>query len=91
MRDLIIDLDAIAENLETMRSKVGDAKVLGVVKANAYGHGLIEVAMKLESEGIDYLGVADVDEALELREFGIETPVLAWLHDPHDRFVRGRN
>ena len=87
MRDLIIDLDAIAANYRTMRDRAGGAKVMAVVKANAYGHGMIEVALKLEAEKVDFFGVADVDEALELREYGIETPILAWLHDPSDDFV----
>ncbi|MFM6977371.1 MAG: alanine racemase [Micrococcales bacterium] len=87
MRDLIIDLDAIAANFHTMKNRAGGAKVMSVVKANAYGHGMIEVALKLEQEKADFFGVADVDEALELREYGIETPILAWLHDPEDRFV----
>ncbi len=87
MRELIIDLDAIAANFHTMKNRSGGAKVMAVVKANAYGHGMVEVALKLEAEKVDYFGVADVDEALELREYGIETPILAWLHDPDDRFV----
>lgn len=87
MRELIIDLDAIAANFHTMKNRAGGAKVMAVVKANAYGHGMVEVALKLEQEKVDFFGVADVDEALELREFGIETPILAWLHDPEDRFV----
>jgi len=87
MRELIIDLDAIAANFHTMKNRAGGAKVMAVVKANAYGHGMVEVALKLEQEKVDFFGVADVDEALELREYGIETPILAWLHDPEDRFV----
>ena len=87
MRDLIIDLDAIEANLNTFRKRAPGAKILAVVKANAYGHGLYEVALKLETAKVDYFGVADVDEALQLREGGIETPVLAWLHDPNDRFT----
>lgn len=87
MRELIIDLDAIAANFHNMKKRAGGAKVMAVVKANAYGHGMIEVALKLEQEKVDFFGVADVDEALELREYGIETPILAWLHDPEDRFV----
>lgn len=87
MRDLIIDLDAIVDNFENFKKRAGGAKVLAVVKANAYGHGLYEVALKLETAKVDYFGVADVDEALHLREGGIETPVLAWLHDPNDRFT----
>jgi len=87
MRELIIDLDAVAFNLGVMRARVGGAMVCGVVKANAYGHGMIEVARKLEEAGVDYLGVADVTEALELRRAGIDAPILAWLHDPHEMFV----
>jgi alanine racemase len=87
MRTLRINLDAIVHNLDVMRARASQAKVMGVVKANAYGHGAIEVARTLERAGVDYLGVADVDEALALREAGIATPILAWLHDPSDDFV----
>jgi alanine racemase len=87
MRELIIDLDAIAYNLDVMRQRTSGAMVCGVVKANAYGHGMLEVARKLEAAGVDYLGVADVTEALELRRAGIVSPILAWLHDPHEMFV----
>lgn len=87
MRELIIDLDAIEANLNTFRKLAPNAKVMAVVKANAYGHGLYEVALKLERAKVDYFGVADVDEALHLREGGLETPILAWLHDPNDRFT----
>ena len=87
MRELVIDLDAIVFNFENFKRRAGGAKILAVVKANAYGHGLFEVALKLETAKVDYFGVADVDEALQLREGGIETPVLAWLHDPNDRFT----
>jgi alanine racemase len=81
MRELIIDLDVIAGNLKTMRGHCPDVKVCGVVKANAYGHGMIPVALRLQAEGVDYLGVADIEEALELRSAGISIPILAWLHD----------
>lgn len=81
MRELVIDLDAIAANLNRMRQVAPNSKVCGVVKANAYGHGMIPVAKRLVAEGVDYLGVADIHEALQLREAGITTPILAWLHD----------
>jgi alanine racemase len=71
-----------------MRSKVSAPMVLGVVKADAYGHGMIQVARKLEAAGVDYLGVADIDEALALREAQIDLPILAWLHSPNETFVR---
>jgi len=90
MRKLTIDLGALAQNLSTMRKLVNsdrETKVLGVVKANAYGHGMLEVAKRLEQEGIDFLGVADLEEARTLRSAGITSRILAWLHDPTDDFV----
>lgn len=89
MRELLIDLDAIAANLATMRAQCPDAKVCAVVKANAYGHGMIPVALRLEAEGAEYLGVADISEGLELREAGIRVPILAWLHAQDEDFVAG--
>jgi alanine racemase len=97
VRELIIDLDAIAKNLNTMRAKTARpqapggatkmAMVMAVVKADAYGHGMIPVAKKLEAAGADYLGVADIPEALELRQAGVDLPILAWLHSPEENFL----
>ena len=87
MRELIIDLDAVAKNLATMRAKTNGALAMAVVKADAYGHGMIPVAKKLEAAGADYLGVADIREALQLREAGIDLPILAWLHAADEKFV----
>jgi alanine racemase len=87
MRELRINLDAVAANLNTMRGVAPGAKICGVVKANAYGHGMIPVAKRLVAEGIDYLGVADIAEALELRAAGIDAPILTWLHDFDEDFV----
>lgn len=92
MRELVIDLDAIAHNLKTMSDRVtrhdnSRPLVMCVVKADAYGHGMIPVARKLETEGADYLGVADISEALTLRNAGIDLPILAWLHSPRETFV----
>jgi alanine racemase len=87
MRELIIDLDAIAKNLSTMRAKTNGALAMAVIKADAYGHGMIPVAKKLEAAGADYLGVADIAEALELREAGIDLPILAWLHSADENFI----
>jgi alanine racemase len=87
MRELIIDLDAVAKNLQTMRAKTNGALAMGVVKADAYGHGMIPVAKKLEAAGADYLGVADIQEALALREAGIDLPILAWLHAADEKFA----
>ena len=88
VRKLTIDLGNVAHNLSVMRKHIGPAvKVMGVVKADAYGHGMLHVARKIEAEGVDYIGVADMSEAETLRAAGIKTPILAWLHDPEDDFV----
>ena len=72
-----INLDNIKKNICTVREKFGDGvKVMGIVKANAYGHGVIEVAKAMEEAGVGFFGVAAIDEALELRQNKIETPVL---------------
>jgi alanine racemase len=92
MRKLTIDLNAVAKNLTAIRTLVGsNVKVMGVVKADAYGHGMLQVARKLEAEGIDFLGTADLTEALTLRAAGIRSRILSWLHDPEDDFVAALN
>ena len=71
-----IDLSAIRKNIETMRSRIpAGKKLLAVIKANAYGHGSIEVANALDDLA-DYYGVACIDEAVELRLAGITKPIL---------------
>ncbi|MDD4195515.1 MAG: alanine racemase [Syntrophorhabdaceae bacterium] len=72
-----IDLNALEYNCLSIRSRLSSgAGLLGVVKADAYGHGAIEVSRKLGSIGIDYLGVATIDEAIVLRSGGITKPIL---------------
>lgn len=72
-----IDLNALEHNCLSIRSRLSSgAGLLGVVKADAYGHGAIEVSRKLGSIGIDYLGVATIDEAIVLRSGGITKPIL---------------
>jgi alanine racemase len=71
-----IDLKALAYNLGGIRRKVGKrVTVMGVVKANAYGHGIVEVAKFLERQKINYLGVANPEEGVVLREAGITVPI----------------
>jgi alanine racemase len=71
-----IDLKALAYNLGGIRSKVGrEVRIMGVVKANAYGHGIVEVAKFLEGRKIDYLGVANAEEGVLLREAGLDAPI----------------
>ncbi len=79
-REAVIDLDAVRGNIATLRDIVAPAAVMAVVKADAYGHGMVPVARAAVEGGAAWLGVADIDEALALRAAGIATPVLAWLH-----------
>ena len=72
-----VDLGIIDKNYKLLKDWVGKkTKVMAVVKANAYGHGLIEVAKKLEQIGTDYFGVASLLEAIELRQSGIKGEIL---------------
>ncbi|HYX90844.1 MAG TPA: alanine racemase, partial [Myxococcaceae bacterium] len=71
-----IDLTALKANLSAVRALAPKAGVLAVVKANAYGHGAIAVARALEASGVQMLGVALVEEGLELRNAGVQTPIL---------------
>ena len=78
-----IDLDALAHNYHQARRRIGPGvKYLGVVKADAYGHGAVQVARQLEKLGADYLGVSSLDEARELRRGGIRMPILILGHTP---------
>lgn len=72
-----IDLNNIKDNLYALRSVLKDTtKVCCVVKADAYGHGAVEVSKMLQEEDIDYLSVARFEEAIELRKNGISMPIL---------------
>ena len=73
-----INLAAIAENLKFIKSKTS-AQVLAVVKADAYGHGLINVAKAAEKAGADWLGTALLEEGIALRNGGITKPIISWL------------
>jgi alanine racemase len=76
-----IDLGAVAANLRTVRSLSGSSAVIAVVKADAYGHGAIEVSRTLVQAGADSLAVAFTEEARNLREAGIKAPIIV-LFDP---------
>ncbi|HHY59417.1 MAG TPA: alanine racemase [Clostridia bacterium] len=72
-----VDLEAVAHNFHVVQKLTGaGTKVMAVVKANAYGHGAVEVARRLRQAGASYFGVATQQEALELREAGVEVPIL---------------
>lgn len=85
-REAVVDLSAIRDNIAALRTRIGTPYFLTVVKANAYGHGMIPVAQAALAGGATHLGVADVAEALALRVAGIGAPILAWLHDPNENF-----
>lgn len=70
-----VDLDAFANNHAAIRSRVG-VPVMGIVKANGYGHGLVQMAQALERQGVEQIGVAFVEEGIALRTAGIRTPIL---------------
>lgn len=71
-----IDLDAIAHNIALVKKKIPkDTRLMLIIKADAYGHGAIPIAKCFEKEA-DYFGVAEMNEALELRRAGIQTPIL---------------
>lgn len=73
----VIDLDALRANAQAVIDKVGpDVKIMSIVKTDAYGHGAVPVARELEDLGVDYFGVASVDEGVLLRKHGIKSPIL---------------
>jgi alanine racemase len=85
MRTISVDLEAIASNYKILKS-LTSAKVMAIVKADAFGHGMIEVSRKLESIGVDMLATADLEEAQQIRAAGIKSPLLAWLHGSETDF-----
>ncbi len=82
-----IDLDALAHNYRairdwTRREEGGPVGLMGIVKANAYGHGAVPVGRKLQELGADMLAVACLEEAVQLRQGGITIPILCLGHTP---------
>jgi alanine racemase len=80
-----IDLGCIESNFRTIKKNIPEGcKFLGVVKADAYGHGAVPVSKCLQDAGADYLAVSCLDEALELRRGGITMPILILGHTPQE-------
>ena len=71
-----VDLNVIKENYKKIKEHVGNCKIMPILKANAYGHGLLRIAQLFEELNTDYLGVAVVEEGILLREKGINIPIL---------------
>jgi alanine racemase len=83
--EAIVDLSAIRANVAHLKEKAG-VDLLAVVKADAYGHGLVPVAKAALEGGANWLGVALLEEAITLRKAGITAPILAWLVPPGSDF-----
>ena len=80
-----VNLDAYAHNIrELRRISRPPARLMAVVKANGYGHGSVEVAREALQNGAQYLGVARIDEAIPLRQAGLEVPILIFGYTPPD-------
>ena len=78
-----IDLDALAYNYRILCERMGpESRLMGVVKADAYGHGAVSIAKKLQELGADMLAVACLDEAIELRQAGVALPILCLGQTP---------
>ncbi len=88
----VVDLDALRANYEAFRMHLQSSTLLlACVKANAYGHGAVEVSRELERLGADYLSVAFLDEALELRQAGVSLPILVLGYTPPEGLTVARD
>lgn len=84
-----INLDHLISNYKRIGKIVGERKIIAVVKADAYGHGAVEVAKRLETEGVYALGVAYLSEAIELRESGVRSRIIVFFdNDNLDEYFR---
>lgn len=81
-----IQLDAIPHNVEEVRKLSGPTRIIGIVKADAYGHGAVQCAKELQKCGVSFFAVACIDEAIELRNAGIEDRILILGYTPTTRF-----
>src|SRR5450631_3076696 len=82
-----VDLDVICRSVEVLCKHAGSAAVMVVVKADGYGHGLLPSAHAALNGGATWLGVAQLSEAMALRDHGIRSPLLSWLHVPGSDFA----
>lgn len=82
--EAVVDLAAVRSNLTVIQAAVGSSQVMAVVKADAYGHGIVRIAQEARSMGVPWLGVALPSEARTLRDSGDTGRMLAWLWTPGD-------
>jgi alanine racemase len=87
--EAVVDLDAIRTNVARLRAHVGGRDLMAVVKADGYGHGIVESARAARAGGAGWLGVALLEEALVLRSAGDHGPILSWLAVPGERYADG--
>src|SRR3981189_1544173 len=80
--EAVVDLGAIRQNVGTLRERAGTAQLMTVVKADGYGHGMIQVARAARDAGAEWIGVAVIEEALALRAAGDTGPIFCWLATP---------
>jgi len=78
-----ISLKALSHNVGVVRQKTGNKNILAVVKANAYGHGAAEISKHLVKNGVTHFGVAFTNEAIQLREAGVKSPILVFFDRNH--------
>lgn len=84
---VVVDLDAIAHNARELERRVGDAQLMAVVKGDGYGHGLVPAARAAVSGGATWIGVAQLFEAITLRQADLNARVLCWLLAPGSDFA----
>lgn len=84
--EIVVDLDAVRHNVRTLKERLDGQKLMVVVKADGYGHGILEAARAAREAGADWLGVAMVEEALALRADGDTGPLLTWLAVPDEDY-----
>ncbi|HSE69252.1 MAG TPA: alanine racemase [Nocardioidaceae bacterium] len=85
--EIVVDLDAIARNVATLKEHAGGVAMMAVVKADGYGHGMLEAARAARRGGADWLGVAVMEEAIALRAAGDTGPLLTWLTVPGEDYT----
>ncbi|HEU5454263.1 MAG TPA: alanine racemase [Nocardioides sp.] len=85
--EIVVDLAAIRHNVRLLSDLAAPAAMMTVVKADGYGHGLVPAARAAREAGASWLGVATIEEALELREAGDQGRVLCWLGVPGENYA----
>lgn len=85
-REAVVSTSAIEHNVRQLRAAAGTREFIAVVKADGYGHGSVAAARAAIAGGASRLGVADLAEAMTLRQAGVDHPLIAWLHAPDADF-----